>query len=144
MSFEKIENVKHGPYIAEFKGGSSLHETITAPMIGAFGGKDFDGANLSVGFSYLTEPLLMIPHTHKHDFDQFLFFIGGDPTNFIDFGGEIDLTLGEEVNTITYSSWVFIPKGLDHCPLEVKKVNQPIMFIDARLAREASVRHEQS
>ena len=33
MYSEKIENVKHGPYIAEYKGGSSLHETITAPMI---------------------------------------------------------------------------------------------------------------
>jgi hypothetical protein len=139
MTFDKISNVKHGPYISEFKPGYSLHKTITAPMIGAFGAKDIDGANLALGFSYLTEPFTMIAESHKHDFEQFLFFIGGDPKNFADFGAEIELTLDAEINTINYASWVYIPKGIMHCPLNIKRIDKPVIFIDARLTREASV-----
>ena len=138
-TFDKIKNIKHGPHISELKPGYSLHKEITAPMIGAFGGKDIDGANLALGFSYLTKPFVMIDAAHKHDFDQFLFFISGDPTNFVEFDAEVELTLDGKVNSITYASWVYIPKGLMHCPLNVKRVTKPIIFVDARLTKEASV-----
>jgi hypothetical protein len=139
-TFDKLKNVKHGDYIAELKPAFSLHKIITAPMIGAFGGKDIEGANLALGFSYLPGPFKMIPDAHKHDFDQFLFFIGGDPNNFTEFDAEVELTLDGKVNSITYASWVFIPKGLMHCPLTIKRVGKPIIFVDARLTKEASVR----
>jgi hypothetical protein len=138
-TFDKIRNIKHGPFISEFKGGNSRHEEITAPMIGAFGGKDIDGAALAQGFAYLTAPFMMIDESHKHDFDQFLFFISGDPHNFTEFDAEVELTLDGKVNSITYACWVYIPKGLMHCPLSVKRVSKPIIFLDARLTKEASV-----
>lgn len=140
ITFDKIRNIKRGPYISEITGGFSVHKAITAPMIGAFGGRDIDGANLAIGFSYLTKPFVMIDKAHKHDFDQFLFFIGGDPRDFTAFDAEVELGLDGKVNSLTYASWVFIPKGLMHCPLNVKRVTRPIIFIDARLTREASVR----
>jgi hypothetical protein len=116
-----------------------VHPEITAPMIGAFAGKDITGANMALGLSYLTKPFIMIEEAHKHDFDQFLFFINGDPNNFVEFDAEVELTLDGKVNSITYSSWVYIPKGLMHCLLNVKRVGKPIIFIDARLTKEASV-----
>ena len=139
-TFDKLKNVKHGEYITELKPAFSLHKVITAPMIGAFGSKDTEGANLALGFSYLPEPFLMIPDAHKHNFDQFLYFIGGDPNDFTEFDAEVELTLDGKVNSITYASWVFIPKGLMHCPLNVKRIGKPIIFVDARLTKEASVR----
>ena len=136
----ELKNVQHGQYITEFKPACSRHEEITAPMIVALASKDIKGANLGSGFAYVTKPLVMIEDTHKHNFDQFLFFIGGDPNDFIEFDAEVELTLDGKVNSITYSSWVFIPKGLMHCPLNVKRVGKPIIFVDARLTKEASVR----
>jgi hypothetical protein len=96
-------------YITELKPAFSLHKVITAPMIRAFGGKDTEGANLELGFSYLPKPFVMIPAAHKYNFDQFLYFIGGDPNNFTEFNTEVELTLDGKVNMITYSSRVFIP-----------------------------------
>ena len=138
-TFDELKNVTHGRFISELKPAFSLHKVITAPMIGAFGGKDIEGANLALGMSFLPKPFMMIPEAHKHDFDQFLFFISGDPNNFVEFDAEIELTLDGEVNTITYASWIYIPKGLMHCPLNVKRIGKPIIFIDARLTKEASV-----
>jgi hypothetical protein len=140
MAFEKIKNVKHGSHIVELKPGYSVHKAIIAPMIGAFGAKDIKGAHLSLGWSFLTKPFVMIEDSHKHNFDQYLFFIGGDPNNFIDFDAEIELTLDGKVHSITYTSYVYIPKGLMHCPLNIKRVTKPLVFIDARLSKEASVR----
>lgn len=138
-TFDELKNVSHGPFISELRPAFSLHEVITAPMIGAFGEKDIPGANLSLGMSFLPKPFLMIAEAHKHDFDQFLFFIGGDPNNFVEFTAEVELTLDGKVNSITYASWVYIPKGMMHCPLNVKRVNKPILFIDARLSKGASI-----
>lgn len=139
-TIDKVENIKHGPYITEFKPAYSLHKVITAPMIGAFGGKDMKDANLAIGFSYLPAPFTMIPDAHKHDFDQFLLFIGGDPNNFVEFDAEVELTLDGKMYSITRASWAFVPKGLMHCPLVIKRVGKPIIFVDARLTKEASVR----
>ena len=140
IPLEKLKNVKHGQYITELKPALSRHPEITAPMIASLGGKDIEGANLGAGFAYLVKPFVMIDATHTHDFDQFLYFTGGDPNNFTEFDAEVELTLDGKVYSITYASWVYIPKGLMHCPLNVKRIGKPIIFIDARLTKEASVR----
>jgi hypothetical protein len=140
----KIKNIAHGPLISEFQPGYSVHKTITSPMICSMGGMDIEGANLSIGFAYCPKPFLMIDKAHKHNFDQFLMFYGGDPHNFGEFDAEVELGLDGVTNSITYPCWVFIPKGTMHCPLNVKRVGKPIIFADARLTKEASVRPAKS
>jgi hypothetical protein len=140
VPFDKLTNAKREPNIIEIRPAASRHSEITSPMIGAFGSKDFPGSNLSIGFAYIDQPLFMILDAHKHDFDQYLFFINGDSKNFVDFDAEIELTLDGVTKIITYPSYVFIPKGTMHCPLNVKRVTKPLVFIDARLTKEASVR----
>ena len=46
-----IENVKRGKYILELKPGYSLYKQINAPQFGAFGAKDMNGLNFSLGWS---------------------------------------------------------------------------------------------
>jgi hypothetical protein len=56
----------------------------------------------------------------------------------VDLGGEVELTLSEDgVNlekfVITEATNVYIPKGLYHCPLNFKRVDnpdKPILFYD--------------
>ena len=74
----------------------------------------------------------MIPKPHSHNCAEFLYFIGGNPMDFADFGAEIEFVMGEgddaETHTITSTTWIYIPKDLPHAPLDFKRVDRPIMF----------------
>jgi len=78
------------------------------------------------------KPYIMIPQGHKHPVSEILYFIGGDPMNFEEFGAEVELTMGEgkeaEIHVITKTTWVYVPPNLLHCPLNFKRVDKPIMF----------------
>ena len=135
-----IENIKHGKYIVELKHGYSLYKQVTAPQVGAFGAKDLNGANFSLGWSFLTQPFKMVGESHKHDFDQIIFFLGGDPNNIDDFAAEVEFGLDNKINLITYAACVYIPGGVMHGPLDIKKVTKPIIFMDVTLSPGPSIR----
>lgn len=65
---------------------------------------------------------------HKHPVGEILYFIGGDPMNFDDFGAEVELMVDGEKYFINSTTWVYIPPDVPHCPLNFKKVDKPIMF----------------
>jgi hypothetical protein len=65
--------------------------------------------------------------TQTHDVDEILGFVGTDLEHPHDLGGELELTLGDEKHTLTKSCLVFIPKGLQHLPLVLKRVDKPII-----------------
>lgn len=67
--------------------------------------------------------------THSHPYDEALFFIGIDPKNIEDLGCEVELELGGEKYTFDTTTAVFIPKGLEHCPLTYKRVDRPHIFV---------------
>jgi hypothetical protein len=136
------ENKKHGEFITELGMVTSLYKQITAPQIVAKGSDDLNGADFSLGMSFLTEPFVMVEQAHTHDFDQILFMLGGDASNVGDFGAVVELSLGEplEKYTIDYTSCVYIPAGVMHCPLEIVSVTRPIIFIDITLSPGVSVR----
>jgi hypothetical protein len=60
--------------------------------------------------------------------DQLLCFIGGDTSNFFDFGAEIEFYMGKERYFINTTTLVWVPAGVVHGPLEFKKIHKPIMF----------------
>jgi len=78
------------------------------------------------------KPFRMIPAPHKHNCAEILYFIGGNPMNFKEFGAEVELVMGEGKDQETYiinsTTWVYVPRDLMHCPLDFKKVDKPIMF----------------
>ena len=63
---------------------------------------------------------------HTHDYDEVLSFFGTNPDDFYDLGGEVELWLGDEKHIITKSCIVFIPAGMQHCPLSFLRVDRPI------------------
>jgi hypothetical protein len=136
------EHIKHGEYIMELKTGMSIYKQVVAPQIGVSGGRDLNGANFSLGWSFLTQPFLMVAEAHKHDFDQIIFFMGGNPENVADFDAEVEMYFGENKSksVITYPACVYMPSGLMHGPLNIKKVNKPFMFIDITLSPGFSIR----
>ena len=65
---------------------------------------------------------------HTHDYDEYLGFMGTNPDDPLDLGGEVELNLGGEKHTLTKSAMVFVPAGVEHCPVHFKRVDSPIWF----------------
>lgn len=74
--------------------------------------------------------------SHVHDFDEIIGFVGNDPHNPADLGGEVELWLEDEKYLLTKSCLVFVPAGLRHCPLRVTRADRPFLFLAFSLTRK--------
>lgn len=68
---------------------------------------------------------------HVHDFDEIIAFVGSNHNHPRDLCGEIELWMDGEPYTITKSSYIFIPKGLKHCPLIIKRLDTPVFMFES-------------
>jgi len=64
------------------------------------------------------------PHFHP-DWDEVLGFFGTDPANPDDLGGEVEFGMEDEMRSITKSCAIYVPRGMMHGPLVVKRVHNP-------------------
>ncbi len=64
--------------------------------------------------------------SHVHDHDEIIGFFGSDPQNSHNLGGEIEFWMEDEQHIITKSCLIFVPAGIKHCPLILKRVDSPI------------------
>jgi len=64
-------------------------------------------------------------HVHE-DTDELLGFIGSDPDDPHDLGGEIEVWVDGEKHTLTSSAMIFCPAGMAHMPLRILRVDRPI------------------
>jgi hypothetical protein len=113
----------------------SYHLEVTAPIPVLQCDEEYGNKGFWMYWKCIEKPYVDELETHKHDFDQYLVFLGGDPKNMLDLGGKVELTLSEdginkEVHTFTGYTTVYIKAGLYHCPLVYKKVTTPIIFYD--------------
>jgi hypothetical protein len=69
-----------------------------------------------------------LTESHSHPFDEYLVFLGTNPEDQFDLGGEVELWLGDEKHMITRTCAVFAPAGMPHCPLVVHRVDRPFIF----------------
>ncbi len=92
-------------------------------------GSNFPNFPAEQALMCITEPFMMNVPPHAHDYDQLLYFLGGNPINFFDFGAEVELYLGKEgeKHVIDTTTIVYLPKGLIHGPLNFRRVDKPIM-----------------
>ncbi len=79
-----------------------------------------------------------VPVTHSHDFHELLCFIGGDPENVRDLGAEVSVRLGDELEEHVFNTATIIsmPPGLKHCPLLVKNVTRPLVFLEVSMTKD--------
>jgi len=136
---DDLKNVVREPNVVELKPWKSIHEEIKEPMVTGLGNIEIPESVLAMGFARITEPVSMGNPTHKHPFDQWIYLIG-DSDNFAEMDADIEMTLGDKIVKINYPCYIFIPKSVMHCPLDVKRVGKPFIFIDTRITEEASVR----
>jgi hypothetical protein len=126
-----MTETKYGKYFSNIvKKGEQVPYVISMN-----GHETFGGVDLTIRGTPFYKPRLMHDQNHAHPFEQFLLFLGGDLTNFNEFAGEVELSLGveQEKHLIHSPTIVHIPAGLGHCPLDFKKVEKPVLFLNITL-----------
>lgn len=100
------------------------------------------GYNMTLGHQFVTKPFLSNNPTHTHNFQEFLAWYGGNPQDPEDFGAEVVLYMGEELEKYVFSrpTIVSLPPGLAHCPLEITRVDSPIIQVEIMLIGEGGTR----
>jgi hypothetical protein len=68
---------------------------------------------------------------HTHDFDEVITFFGSNPEDPRDLCGEVELWLEDEKHILTESCVVFVPKGMKHGPLFIRRVDRPIFHFSS-------------
>ncbi|MBN1907425.1 MAG: hypothetical protein JW927_20265, partial [Deltaproteobacteria bacterium] len=97
--------------------------------------KDWAGINHRIKWDYVSRAV-RIEEAHSHDFEEFLCFIGTNPSDTDDFGAEIEVSMGTEgeKHTITTAAIICLPAGVQHAPIFMKKVDRPFYFGHCLLA----------
>jgi hypothetical protein len=68
---------------------------------------------------------------HSHDFDEIIGF-GGTNRNYPrELGGEIEFLIGGESHIITKTCLIFVPQGVNHCPITFRRIDTPIFMFEA-------------
>lgn len=103
---------------------------IASPQTYFRGASALPGATATIGWQVFKAPVCWeTPHIHKYD--EFLIFLGAElPDLCSSFDAEIDLWMGEEMekHTISSTTIVFIPKGMQHAPLNFRAIRKPVLF----------------
>ena len=74
--------------------------------------------------------------THEHSFDEIIAFFGTNYEDLHDLGGEIELWLEDEKIIMTRSFLAFVPAGMKHCPLIIRRVDRPIFHFTVGPGKE--------
>jgi len=133
-----MSGAKYGKYIVREPFRQSTNKEVIEPIINLEGARHGGGAALTVSRSWITQPFQMIKVPHKHNYDQFIIFAGGNPLDVREFGAELEFSLGEECekHIINSPCMIHIPAGLSHGPLRYIRIDKPIELLDIFLAPE--------
>jgi hypothetical protein len=117
------------------------HPGMALPFVRMNPDKTFGDPQIHLKWQCFTKAGTVAEEHHCHDYDQYLTFLGGDPTKMLDLNGEVEMVLSEdgvnrETHTFTQATTIHIPKGLYHCPLVIKRVDKPIIFVEFFLGLE--------
>ena len=91
--------------------------------------------DFTVGHQFVRKPFKGDNPAHTHNFQEFLAWYGGNPDDPDDFGAEVVFYMGEELvkYVFTRPTIVSLPPGLVHCPLEITRVDRPIIQLEMML-----------
>ncbi len=91
------------------------------------------------GLRYAFDQLPSSRSPMYHTYDEWFFFVGTNPDDPAELGGELDFWLGAgehaEKHVINKPTCIFVPAGMMHCPIDVHRVDRP--FIEFVVAPSA-------
>ena len=122
------------------KYGKCFHSKDISVRIPYYGGPSLVAhkgeldADCSLGYHCIAKDM-SFDEPHSHPFAEMLCFIGGDPENISELGADVEFTLGGEVHKFSKPMVVSIPGDVDHCPIKIKNVTKPLIFLEVSLTR---------
>jgi hypothetical protein len=66
---------------------------------------------------------------HAHDFDEVIGFVGSNREDPHDLGGKITIWLDGKEEVLTKSCLIFVPAGVEHCPILFNRIDRPVFFV---------------
>ncbi len=109
----------------------SFTPAVASPQAYFRGDSDLPGAGINIGWQMFVKPIRLELQSHHHDVDEYLFFLGAQLPDFTaNFDAEIEIFLGNEYekHVITKPTVLFIPRGMEHNPLNIKRLGKPMLF----------------
>jgi len=91
-----------------------------------------------MGHQIITKDMIGDNPAHYHNHHEVLMWIGATPGEPFDFGAEVHLFMGAELeeHVFTRPTVVILPPGLVHAPLSVIEVVRPVIQIEMMFATE--------
>ena len=122
-------------YVRELPIRATHHPEIMGPIPTLASDATFGNMGFTTYWEAISKPFVHATEPHKHDFPQYLFFLGGDPLHLTDLHAEVEINLSLDGKALdkyvfTKATSIYIPAGLYHNPLLYHKVDRPFIFID--------------
>lgn len=101
---------------------------FTYPYLVYLDSELLEGSPVFIDMGWRTE----VPHPnpisqpHSHPFDEVLIWMGSDPNNPQDLGGEMEIQLDDEKYRFDTTVAIFVPRGVTHTPRYIR-VDRPII-----------------
>lgn len=92
--------------------------------------------DFNFGHQLVRKPFKGDNPAHTHNFHEVLAWYGSNPNDPDDFGGEVVFYMGEELEKYVFTkpTVISLPPGLVHCPMEITRVDRPIIQIEMMFA----------
>ena len=142
----QILNNEGGTYAANIvqdaSGGPAMAEDFK-PIYDAFAQRVawIDGEVCPGAFQMNTAWYYAVPEKdpvfeeHAHDSDELIGFIGSDPEDPYNLNAEIVVSINGEDHLLTKSSIIFVPAGLPHARISIKRVDRPVFHFSVVTSR---------
>jgi hypothetical protein len=117
-------------FCTKFKEKSTIPE-VASPQAYFRGESHLPGVGMNMGWQQFVKPIKLEKMSHNHNVDEYLIFLGTEFPDLIgSFDGEIEIFLGKEYerHMITQATVLYIPRGFEHNPMEIRKLGKPMML----------------
>ncbi len=124
-------------FCTRLRENSIMGDMVPGPQAYFRGESDLPGAKINMGWQKFIKPFKLELESHHHDTDEYLIFLGAELPDLVgSFDAEIEIFLGKEYekHIITKATVLYVPAGLEHNPLDIKKLGKPMMFSALQLA----------
>ena len=73
---------------------------------------------------------------HSHEFDETIAWVGTDPKDPYKLNGEIEFWIDGKQNFIDRSFIAFIPAGIVHGPINIRRIEKPMFHFTAGMGKK--------
>jgi len=124
-------------FSTKLRENSMVPDIVPGPQAYFRGESDLPGAGINMGWQIFVKPYRLELESHHHDTDEYLFFLGSTFPDLVgSFDAEIEYFMGKEYekHIITQATVLYIPRGVEHNPCDIKRVGKPLFFSALQLA----------